>query len=170
MKKYKIHFENLSSGEQRIDTTFSSDLEVIEQYKKINWFELLTKATDENKGNSDIIDDNSWNFAVKFKKNNKEYLLHINPHLYPSPSVKHDELKLVVEFREYKIVPTSKLTQFFGGSKEKAVEQAKTNATDLLQKEVLQHLDNFLNTNHMGLKKLGFTELDNMIDQVYKVY
>ena len=85
MEKYKIAFENSLSGKKGVETTVSSTKEVIEHYKSINWFELLKKATPENQNDSDIMDDNSWNFSIEYEKYKKEYILHIYPHLYPTP-------------------------------------------------------------------------------------
>lgn len=170
MEKYKIAFENSLSGKKGVETTVSSTKEVIEHYKSINWFELLKKATPENQNDSDIMDDNSWNFSIEYEKYKKEYILHIYPHLYPTPSVKPDDIKLVVEFKESNIVPTSKFVQFFGSSKVKKVEQYKTEATDLLQEDILEYLKDFLNTNHMNLKKLNSNEFDTMFERICKAY
>ncbi|EWH13067.1 hypothetical protein KLA_11000 [Cellulophaga geojensis KL-A] len=73
------------SNEKRIDTTVSSTKEVIEQYKSINWFNLLTKATPENQNDSDIVDDNSWNFSVTFKNDKKRRYSSYSP----APLPKH---------------------------------------------------------------------------------
>lgn len=170
MEKYKIAFENFMTKKKGVKTTVSSTSEVIEHYKNINWFELLTKATDENQNDSDLIDTNSWNFSVEYEKYKKEYILHIHPHLYPTPSVKPDDIKLVIEFKESNIVPTSKFTQLFGGSKEKKVEQYKTEATDLLQEDILEFLKDFLNTNHMNLKKLNSNDFDAMFKRICEAY
>lgn len=170
MEKYIISLENYMSNEKRIDTTVSSTKEVIEQYKSINWFNLLTKATPENQNDSDIVDDNSWNFSVTFKNDKKEDILHIHPHLYPSTRVQPEEIKLVVEFRACKIISTSKFSQFFGGAKEKAVEENKTAAIGVLQADVLTHLTNFLDNNHIDLHKLNSLSLHTIIEESGKVY
>ena len=170
MGKYIICFENFSSGEKKIDTTVSSSLEVMELYKSINWFNLLTKATDANQNDSDIVDDNSWNFSVIFRNNKKKYIIHIHPHLYPSTSVQPEAIKLVLEFMSSKIVPTSKFSQLFGGSKEKAVEENKTAATGVLQEETVTHLTNFLDNNHTDLQRFNHLSTDTIIDESYTVY
>ncbi|WBU90310.1 hypothetical protein [Cellulophaga omnivescoria] len=170
MEKYIISLENYMSNEKRIDTTVSSTKQVLEQYKSINWFNLLTKATPENQNDSDIVEDNSWNFSVSFKRNRKEYILHIHPHLYPSPSVQPNQIKLVLEYMSSNIVPTSKLSQFFGGSKEKSVKEHQTAATGVLQDDALTHLSNFLDGNLTDLHRFGSLSLSTITDESYKVY
>lgn len=158
------------SNEKKIDTTVSSSKGVIEQFKSINWYDLLTKATPENQNDSDIVDNNSWNFSVSFKRNRKEYILHIHPHLYPSPSVQPNQIKLVLEYMSSNIVPTSKLSQFFGGSKEKSVKEHQTAAMGVLLDDALTHLTNFLDTNHTDLHRFGSLSLNTITDESYKIY
>lgn len=170
MVKYLISFENFMSNEKKTEKIVSSPEEVLEEYKSINWFNLLTKVTPKNQNDSDIVDDNSWNFSVTLKNHKREDILHIHPHIYPSTRVQPDEIKLVVEFMACKIVPTSKFSQFFGGSKEKAVEENKTAAIGVLQADVLTHLTNFLDNNHIDLHKLNSPSLQTIIEESGKVY
>ena len=170
MKKFDVQFQNFFTDKLKIDSKVSSTSEVIDLYKSINWFDLLTKATSENKGGSDIIDDNNWNFSIKYQKLKKEYFLNIYPHWFPSTNVKPNEIKLILEFKESKIVPSSKLFQFFGGSKEKTVEENITGITDVLQEETLEYLTNFLNTNLIGLRKFPYKNIDSLIENVNHDY
>ena len=79
-------------------------------------------------------------------------------------------MKLILEFKESKIVPSSKLFQFFGGSKEKTVEENITGITDVLQEETLEYLTNFLNTNLIGLRKFPYKNIGSLIENVNHDY